>query len=970
MRNNKLFLLFSLIFLLLICVSAVSANEDIVSNSSVFAGDTVDSVVLEGISDDLVCENIADSNCELNDGENNCSVIPDSYSSLKKNSLRDSIDGENQSSNASNDDLKSELISSDVDSNDGLVSNDTFDDFNVDSNGLVSNDTFDDNYTFLVNSDNFNIFFDEFNVLRSDYGGCVLVFDGCFDNLGVICIDLNNTKVLGRNSLFNNTVFALNASNLLLSNVNMVLDKEFPENEHSAIFVHGDNVTVYNCTIDYDAPYNCTVFGIYSNGHHNDFVNLSLINNTINFRAHPLGMYDYAYPVFLRNTHDSLVYGNVIDCELPIKFIMYGFSGEYGSVSMDTVAALAADYCENLTLSNNYIHSSVNGGSKNYPTLDTVILYGCSYSLFENNTILCEDFYTQRGEDNYLQAVDLYRLSDVTFINNNISVVTNGGKSGMGTAYCIVVNGPVSNVKIAFNNLTTYNNGPNCGIYSQNYYGDTSIDIISNFINVTGNASNDGTNPSWCLVTGIEVQDSNDLILNNTIIVNNLGDYKSNANVYGISYIQNTGGGHSYNIQFNNITTNGNYGVKLIGDVKNSTTVNSTISNNVLNTTTTSNKTGASTNGQIDKPSGTVAKNNTNGKFKNNMSEDYYSDWLKDYLNSDNDRVKTDFSWITNAINTASNGTGFSNSTGNGTGFIDNGGDDVVGNGSSGSDSIVNGTEDGNGTGNGTVGGNITDVTNATNATNGTAEGGIDNATDTNSTNPEVDVPIDPKDPDPADNNTTEDVNVTEPVNPTVPANSENATVPVNETDPVNNTEPIDNTVPDNSTEPVNNTDVDNVTNPIVDDNSTETNNDTNQTVPMENDEPKEEPDEKTDEGDSSDKDEEKDADDNSSPGESSEELSDSTESQDSENQESENSDMSVNVNPGVSKESSLASTSSSSPGLSGASAAHNAYELDEKTDEIVVKSVNYGSLAVICIFALALIIIGYKRQKDIEEEE
>lgn len=527
------------------------------------------------------------------------------------------------------------------------------------SGSNLANDT-----VYVINSDNIGDFFDDQNLLKSNYSDDVLVFDGSFDNLGVLKIYSNGTHITANNSSFFNTAFDLNASGVVLSNVNLVLDKSFEENDYAAILCHGDNITVYNCSIVYDAPGNITAFGIYSDGHDDDFVGLSLINNTIDFRGHATYV-GYNYGVLLRNTHDSLVYGNNISCELPLRSVAWwGGSMDYGHVSMDTVASLACDFCENLTLSNNYIYSNVNHNSLElnaYPTLDTVILYGCSYSLIEENEIISHDFITPLGYDNYLQGVDLYNLNDVTVIGNNITIFTNGGKPCQSTAYPVQINGPVYNVKIAFNNLTTFNHGPNCGIYSQNYYGDTYIDIISNFINVTGDATADGY-AAYALVSGIEAQDTGDNILNNTIIVTNLGDYKSNNNVYGISYVQNTGGGHSYNIQYNNITTNGNYGVKLIGKVNQSSTVNSTVSNNVINTGTTSSHAGASTNGNVDAPGGTTVKNNTNGRFVNEMSEDYLPDWLKDVRKP----VIPAFDWIHRALNRNSNGTGFTDDVGNG----------------------------------------------------------------------------------------------------------------------------------------------------------------------------------------------------------------------------------------------------------------------------------------------------------------
>ncbi|WP_304104913.1 hypothetical protein [Methanobrevibacter ruminantium] len=668
-KISKHLLLFSMVMILLVSVSSAYAGDsDSLSLVNGIGSDSVDDIGSSTVS------TVEDSSYASSVGGSGDSIA--SSSNLASGSTEGPVSGWDECS-VEND---KDVVYS------GSSSNNALKDSSNASNGSLGNGTY------YIDSTNFNEFFAD-NVLKSEYANSTLIFGGNFDNFGVIKFTSDNVRVTAKGSLFYNTVFDLGANGIVLSNIKMVLDKEFKDNHQSGIYVHGDNITIYNCTLNYTTPENVTAFGIYSDGHNDDFVGLNVINNTINLLGHAFDANTYNYPILLRNTHDSLVYGNHIDCELPIKYIVWSFSGAYGSVSMDTVAAFAADYCENLTLSNNYIHSTVNGGDDFYPTLDTVILYGCSYSLIENNTIISEDFFTQAGKDNYLQALDLYNLNDVTVIGNNISVITNGGKPGMGTAYPIQINGPVYNTKVAFNNLTTFNNGPNCGIYSQNYYGDTFIDIISNFINVTGNASNDGTNPSWCLVSGIEVQDSGDNILNNTIIVNNLGDYKSNVYVYGISYVQNTGGGHTYNIQYNNITTNGNYGVKILGNVKNSTTYNSTISNNVINTHTTSCMAGASTNRQVDGPTGTTIKNNTNGNPRNVMSEDYYPDWLKDYVREGSGRGTGDFAWLNRILNPSSNGTGFSGAVGNGTSHSGSGNARGNGHGSHDGDVSGNGTD-------------------------------------------------------------------------------------------------------------------------------------------------------------------------------------------------------------------------------------------------------------------------------------
>lgn len=971
MENKKMLLLLSLFLIVLTGISSVSAadcdlavigndssivgNDDLRSNSfssldnsyedsaqdAYFGGDS------EKISnsDDVYATGFKNVLKDANDGLAINSISASTGSSMDSLSLITGSGGKSLSLIAGFGEDK--ILGLDGDEGDGSS--------DIDGNDSQNKSDF----MFVVNSDNFNIFFDESNILRPEYGGCTLVFEGEFNDMGIITIPSNDTLISARNSLFKNTVFDLNASGITLSNLNMVSNMEFPDNDYSLILVRGSNASIYNCSLDYDCPNMTTGFGIYSMGQKYDCDGLNVVNNSIRLTGRGLGPDYYNYAILLRETCDSVVYGNDIYCELPIKYILWTFEGSYGKASTDTVAALAADYCLNLTLSNNEIHTYVTDSYMNFPTLDTVVLYGCSYSLIENNTLLCEDYFTPKGSDNYLYVLDLYDMEEVTIVGNSISAFTNGGMPGSGTAYDIQVNGPVNHVKIAFNNLTTYNRGPNCGIYSNNYKGATSIDIISNFINVTGDATVGGWSPSYCLVSGIEVQDNKDTILNNTIIVYNLGDYTSRGNVYGISYIQSLKGGHSYNIQFNNITTNGNYGIRLIGDVNKSSTVNSTASNNILNTVTTSNKTGASTKNQVDVPTGTINKNNTNGKFKNNMSADYYPDWLKDYLDNTVDRISRDFSWITTAVNNASNGTGFSNDVGNDSGLVDNGGNGTIGNNSDGTDSLINNTGDVNGSSNGTANGTNPNPDDSTNATEG------------NGTNPNPVGPVNNTDVDPA--------NVTDPVNST-------DVEPINDTDvePVNVTEPVDNTDVDsvNETVPVNNTEPEvpeddkninstNVTEPIENTELNNMSNDTkiienitNQTMIVDEDIDPEEP-ENNPSGE----------DKNYNPGDSGEDLSEAnidSPANDDVNKDIEDSDSSNEVSPSISssKLADPSSSSSTSPGLSGASAANDAYELDKKVDVLISKSVDNLAVLAICVVGLFLILIGYKRQKNIEEED
>jgi hypothetical protein len=611
MQKSNEFIILSLTVLLLVSLSSVSAVD---------IGDNDVSAALD--DDDVMdVDSFVLTDMSATEVEDDCVLCSDSSPKHDENVIKEEIVSEDSSKGA-NANPKNSLKSPD-DSGNSLAES-----------------------VYYVGSDNFTYYFAD-GVLKEDYEGSVLVFNGEFADKGIIDIRSPNVTVIGNNSLLRNTVFFLESSNVMLTGLNFVLDQEFADNDNAGILVLGDNCTVYNCTMDYAVPEAKTGFCVYAEG--GKIENFTLANSTFNFIGNNLGG-GWAYGIFLDGVDNAIVYGNNINCSLPLRSVNWAFD-IFGGVSMDAVGAFVAQGCNNMTLSHNSISTYVNGGSSSYPTLDTVIIYGCNNATVERNRIYSEDFDSKNGKDNYLQGIDLYFANDVTILNNHIDIRTTGGRAGMGTAYPIQVNGPSYNVKIAYNNLTTINFGPNIGIYSQNYYGATKIDIISNFINVTGLASTH----YWALVAGIEVQDSDDLILNNTIIVNNIGSYADNNNIYGISYSQNTKGNHTYNIQYNNVTTNGRYAVSLSGT--SSLVVNSIIANNVLNTKKSSGNRAV----RVGSGRNNTIRNNTDGIFRNNMSDDELPDWLRNRTSV----VPSIF--VPRYYREGSNGTGLTDDKGNGT---------------------------------------------------------------------------------------------------------------------------------------------------------------------------------------------------------------------------------------------------------------------------------------------------------------
>ena len=182
------------------------------------------------------------------------------------------------------------------------------------------------------------------------------------------------------------------------------------------------------------------------------------------------------------------------------------------------------------------------------------------------------DFITYPGLDNYLYGIDIYNLNNLTVRNNDISIVTTGGRLAAGTAYPIQVTGPITKVNITQNSLYSFSNGPNIGVYSQNYNGGTELSITYNRINVTGLA---GTH-EWALVAGIETQDSDSYIANNIIEVHSVGSVGVEDNIYGVSYRQSTDGEHRFTIENNTVFSDGFKSVYLL------TSSDSTVSDNLL----------------------------------------------------------------------------------------------------------------------------------------------------------------------------------------------------------------------------------------------------------------------------------------------------------------------------------------------------------------------------------------------------
>ncbi|WP_303334569.1 hypothetical protein [Methanobrevibacter sp.] len=553
----------------------------------------------------------------------------------------------------------------------------------------------------VITNENFADYFAN-NELKSEYENQSISFSGNFTDLGTLKIANSNVNINCNDSYFINTGFHLKGENITLANGIFLANVSFPNSDDSLILIENNGIKVSNNKISYITP-NSTAHGIYLKGSKTDsFENVSISNNDIYFESHNLEN-GYNYALAITYADDVMVYGNKINTSLPLRPVSWN-QGIYGGIGMEFVATIAFGQCEHLTMSGNYIYTSGNGRFGQYPTLDACLLYKCDYSLIENNTIIEVDYDTPIDVDNYLYAIDMFLCDDTTVVYNNVHVRTTGGQMSHGTAYPMQVTGPSNNLKLAFNNISSVSNGPNIGIYSSNFYGETHIHLVSNHINITGRAGGD----SWALVAGIEVQDTNDLILNNTIEVHNTLN-SSLGNLYGISYSQPTNYDHAYNIQYNTVISEGQYAVTLKGQ-PNGMVVDTIVANNQIVSSKGEGNKAVMVGGSLRN---VTVKNNTGLKVdKKVMSEELYPDWLKDYLEDLNNRIE--------ANKESGSGTPSTNNTN--TEVNNNTSVELPNNSTSGNSSIA-GNQTGNGTGNvtgnNTISGNATtDIENSNSSEN------------------------------------------------------------------------------------------------------------------------------------------------------------------------------------------------------------------------------------------------------------
>ena len=410
-------------------------------------------------------------------------------------------------------------------------------------------------YGNVVTNETFFIYFDEDGLLREEVPFDELIFKGEFSDIVNLISITTSLKITSDNAVLRNIAFAVLSDNVVLNGLTLISNVSCADNGGALILVAGNNVNVSNMNISYIIKESVDAVAINANG----VSNLNVVNSNIFFESCPKDDSLTASAINIDGVSNSFINGNNITAVLPYLFAS-NYDMKYFMMGVNTVNPIRMRECNNVTFSKNNVNTTANDGSASFPTLQCMFIVGSNDCVIDGNNFSMIDTLIPAGTSNYLYGINIGYNKNLMISNNDFKMSTAGGKDAAGTAYAI--QGVECEVSMIGNNITSISNGPNLGIYFASMTGGTSeLYIANNLINVTGLASASG---SWALVSGIEVQNGNAKIYNNTVYTYNVGDYSPENYMYGISYAQYMYGDRSFDIRDNRIYVDGHYAVSFI----------------------------------------------------------------------------------------------------------------------------------------------------------------------------------------------------------------------------------------------------------------------------------------------------------------------------------------------------------------------------------------------------------------------
>ena len=386
-----------------------------------------------------------------------------------------------------------------------------------------------------VNNVAYTNYFNPTTGVLTNTAATTLTFTGNFNQKAFPNFIINRAVTINANgATFNDVGFNLIGDSITLNRGTFYSTQNVAGT--ATINVEGNNVKIDDVNINVNVPADADFFAIDVTGANGT----QILNSEIVYNCPYVNGDNTNYVIRAKNSPDIVIFGNVIYAGLPLKTVDY-WSGTRFGMDMDLVAGIGLENCNRFNITLNDLNIIISNYSDSFPTLDSIIVLDSENGTIAHNWIDEIDDVTPIGGASYLYTIDVYRCDNLLIDDNDLNLTSYGGTvipgtiNGTGAAYGIQLTGGYTNVTLSNNDIHTRNNGPNCGIYSQNFAGATDLKIIDNTIYVEGNAL---TSHSWSLVTGIELQDNAAYIAGNTITVYNKATFNPGDNVYGISFSQ------------------------------------------------------------------------------------------------------------------------------------------------------------------------------------------------------------------------------------------------------------------------------------------------------------------------------------------------------------------------------------------------------------------------------------------------
>ena len=422
----------------------------------------------------------------------------------------------------------------------------------------------------IVNNDTFYNYFDENGFLKDSVKSKELEFNGTFSNVSDYII-LNRSITITGDAILNNIAFIIDSEDVELNGLTLMADGSLG----NLISVMQSNVNLYNLNIAYivdDEMANAiSVNGI------NTITDVNILNNTIYFESHVTTDEELTTAINLDDVEDIVIENNMISTSLPGLYVgTYDYT--YFMMGLSYVNPVRIYEGSGVKFTKNDLEVIVNSYDASYPTIQALYIVGSDDVLIKGNNVTMRDTETPAGTAIYLYAVECGFSSEISFIENDFDILTTGGKSGAGSAYALQI--ATSDAEVIGNTIVCDSNGPNLGIYLPYGFGPAKDLVVKdNFINVTGLA--EGTS-SYALISAIEVQTGYATIYNNTIYSMNKAGANDKYPVSAVSAVQYSASTLSFDIQDNDIYTNGKYAVDIRYKVNNANVTGNFIEANTL----------------------------------------------------------------------------------------------------------------------------------------------------------------------------------------------------------------------------------------------------------------------------------------------------------------------------------------------------------------------------------------------------